>query len=81
MPPCLRKRAQGLRIGGLRRFVFFRVVRPRLLARVAKTANNPLYIDDEGFAVDSPDLNPIEQVFAKLKTLLRKSEERTVETV
>jgi transposase len=28
----------------------------------------------------SPDLNPIEQVFAKLKTLLRKADERTVET-
>jgi len=28
----------------------------------------------------SPDLNPIEQVFAKLKTLLRKAEERTVQT-
>ena len=28
----------------------------------------------------SPDLNPIEQVFAKLKTLLRKAEARTVET-
>jgi transposase len=28
----------------------------------------------------SPDLNPIEQVFAKLKTLLRKAGERTVET-
>jgi len=27
----------------------------------------------------SPDLNPIEQVFAKLKKLLRKSDERTVE--
>ena len=27
----------------------------------------------------SPDLNPIEQVFAKLKTLLRRAEERTVE--
>ena len=26
----------------------------------------------------SPDLNPIEQLFAKLKTLLRKAEERTV---
>jgi transposase len=25
----------------------------------------------------SPDLNPIEQVFAKLKTLLRKADERT----
>jgi transposase len=29
----------------------------------------------------SPDLNPIEQVFAKLKTLLRKAEERTMEAV
>jgi transposase len=28
----------------------------------------------------SPDLNPIEQFFAKLKTLLRKAAERTVET-
>jgi transposase len=27
----------------------------------------------------SPDLNPVEQVFAKLKTLLRKAAERTVE--
>ena len=27
----------------------------------------------------SPDLNPIEQVFAKLKTSLRKAEERTVD--
>ena len=27
----------------------------------------------------SPDLNPIEQVFAKLKSLLRKADERTVE--
>ena len=29
----------------------------------------------------SPDLNPVDQVFAKLKTLLRKAEERTVEGV
>ncbi len=29
----------------------------------------------------SPDLNPIEQVFAKLKLLLRKAEERTIEGV
>jgi len=28
----------------------------------------------------SPDLNPIEQMFAKLKTLLRKAAERTVTT-
>ena len=27
-----------------------------------------------------PDLNPIGQVFAKLKTLLRKAQERSVET-
>ena len=27
----------------------------------------------------SPDLNPIEQVFAKLKTLLRKADKRTLE--
>jgi transposase len=27
----------------------------------------------------SPDLNPIEQVFAQLKTLLRKADERTIE--
>jgi len=29
----------------------------------------------------SPDLNPIEQVFAKMKTLLRKAQERTVEAL
>jgi transposase len=29
----------------------------------------------------SPDLNPIEQVFAKLKILLRKAEERTIDGV
>lgn len=29
----------------------------------------------------SPDLNPIEQVFAKLKTLLRKADERTPDAV
>ena len=28
----------------------------------------------------SPDFNPIEQVFAKLKTLLRKTDPRTTET-
>ena len=27
----------------------------------------------------SPDLNPIEMVFAKLKTMLRKADERSVE--
>jgi len=29
----------------------------------------------------SPDLNPIEQAFAKFKTLLRKAEARTVDTL
>ncbi len=29
----------------------------------------------------SPDLNPIEQAFAKLKTLLRKADERTIEAI
>jgi transposase len=29
----------------------------------------------------SPDLNPIEQAFAKLKTLLRKADERSIEAV
>ena len=29
----------------------------------------------------SPDLNPIEQVFAKIKTLLRKADERTIDGV
>jgi hypothetical protein len=29
----------------------------------------------------SPDLNPIEQVFSKLKTLLRKTAARTVEAL
>lgn len=29
----------------------------------------------------SPDLNPIEQVFAKLKTLLRKARARTIDTM
>jgi transposase len=29
----------------------------------------------------SPDLNPIEQTFAKLKTLLRKADERSIEAV
>jgi transposase len=29
----------------------------------------------------SPDLNPIEQVFAKLKSLLRKAAERSIDTL
>ena len=45
-------------------------VRRAIRAAGAKLAFLPPY---------SPDLNPIEQAFAKLKTLLRKAAERTVE--
>ena len=48
-----------------------RAVRKAIRAAGAKLFFLPPY---------SPDLNPIEQVFAKLKTLLRKAEERTVQT-
>lgn len=47
-----------------------RTVRAAIRAAGAKLFFLPPY---------SPDLNPIEQVFAKLKTLLRKAAERTVE--
>lgn len=47
-----------------------KAVRKAIRAAGAKLLFLPAY---------SPDLNPIEQVFAKLKTLLRKAEERTVE--
>ncbi len=47
-----------------------RAVRAAIRAAGAKLFFLPPY---------SPDLNPIEQVFAKLKTLLRKAAERTVE--
>jgi transposase len=47
-----------------------RVVRKAIRAAGAKLFFLPPY---------SPDLNPIEQVFAKLKTLLRKADERSVE--
>jgi transposase len=47
-----------------------RAVRLALRAAGAKLLFLPPY---------SPDLNPIEQVFAKLKALLRKAAERTVE--
>ena len=47
-----------------------RAVRATLRAAGAKLFFLPPY---------SPDLNPIEQVFAKLKTLLRKADERSVE--
>ena len=45
-------------------------VREALEAAGAKLVYLPPY---------SPDLNPIEQVFAKLKTLLRKTDPRTIE--
>jgi transposase len=47
-----------------------KAVRQRIRATGAKLFFLPPY---------SPDLNPIEQLFAKLKTLLRKAAERTVE--
>lgn len=46
-------------------------IRRAILAAGAKLLFLPPY---------SPDLNPIEQVFAKLKTLLRKLDARTIET-
>jgi transposase len=49
-----------------------RVVRNAIRAIGAKLIFLPKY---------SPDLNPIEQVFAKLKTLLRKAEARTLEAI
>lgn len=47
-------------------------VREAVEARGARVLYLPPY---------SPDLNPIEQAFAKLKTLLRKAEERTRESL
>ena len=47
-----------------------KAVRAAIRAAGAKLLFLPAY---------SPDLNPIEQLFAKLKTLLRKAAERTVE--
>ena len=49
-----------------------KAVRQRIRSVGAKLLFLPKY---------SPDLNPIEQVFAKLKHLLRKAAARTVETV
>ena len=45
-------------------------IAPRIRAARAKLLFLPAY---------SPDLNPIEQAFAKLKTLLRKLDARTLE--
>ena len=47
-----------------------RAIRQSIRAAGAKLFFLPRY---------SPDLNPIEQVFAKLKTLLRKTDPRTIE--
>ena len=44
------------------------------LRRVIRAAGAKLF-----FLPPQPDLNPIEQVFAKLNTLLRKAAERTVD--
>ena len=46
----------------------------RAIRRILRTAGARLLF----LPPYSPDLNPIEQVFAKLKTLLRKAAERTV---
>jgi transposase len=47
-------------------------VREAIEARGARLLYLPPY---------SPDLNPIEQVFAKLKALLRKAAARSIETL
>src|SRR5580658_1234926 len=47
-----------------------RAVRAAIRAAKAKLLFLPAY---------SPDLNPIEQAFAKIKTLLRKADARTIE--
>ena len=47
----------------------------KVIRRVLRAAGAKLFF----LPPYSPDLNPIEQVFAKLKTLLRKADERTVE--
>jgi transposase len=48
--------------------------RARVRAAIEEAGCSLLYLPPY-----SPDLNPIEQAFAKLKALLRKAEERTVE--
>jgi transposase len=51
-------------------FEVVQAIRCAIRATGAKLLYQPPY---------SPDLNPIEQLFAKLKTLLRKAVERTLE--
>ena len=49
---------------------------PRVRRAIRKTGAKLIFLPPY-----SPDLNPIEPVFAKLKTLLRKANARTVEAV
>jgi len=51
--------------------------RGKIIRQLIRTAGAKLFL----LPKYSPDLNPIEQVFAKLKHLLRKAAARTVETV
>ena len=51
--------------------------RGRIIRQFIRSAGAKLFL----LPKYSPDLNPIEQVFAKLKHLLRKAAARTVETV
>ena len=46
----------------------------RIIRRILRAAGARLLF----LAPYSPDLNPIEQMFSKLKTLLRKADERSV---
>jgi transposase len=48
--------------------------RPRVREAIERAGGTLLFLPPY-----SPDLNPIEQAFSKLKALLRKAEERTVE--
>jgi transposase len=51
--------------------------RGKIVRRLIRTAGAKLFF----LPKYSPDLNPIEQVFAKLKHLLRKAEARSVEAI
>lgn len=51
--------------------------RGKIIRKLIRSAGAKLFL----LPKYSPDLNPIEQVFAKLKHLLRKAAARTVETV
>lgn len=48
--------------------------RPKVVELIAVAGTDVLYLPPY-----SPDFNPIEKAFSKLKTLLRKAAERTVE--